>query len=543
MKIMSFLIALVLLTNSFVAQDIKSIKTIAELSNYESTSTYNDVIHFISILKKQSNLVQIENIATTVEGHEIPLVIIADPMPKDLNKIKLDPRIKVYIQGNIHAGEVEGKEALLMFARDILNGNKELLKDVILLLCPIFNADGNEPISPKNRTNQNGPKNGVGIRYNGQNLDLNRDAMKLESPEVQGLVKNVLNKYDPAVFLDCHTTNGSYHEEPVTFVWQMNCNGDTSLISYMRDKMMPDVSSTLSKKYNTLNCFYGEFIDQRDYSKGWISYAFEPRYIVNYVGLRNRLAILNENYVYADFKSRVIGCYNLLWSVVEYSAQNKKEIISLISTADERTISKGMNPGAQDSFAVTQKALPLKEPITVNAYKVEKYTDQNGRERLRKTDVKKPVTIPFFANYIPVKSVKHPFAYILTVADPQVINLLTAHGIKVEKLSQSFTLEAESYKITELKPSPRSNQGHYMNQVKGEFYNETKEFEKGNILIRTAQPLGNLVSYLFEPESDDGLLIWNFFDRWIVPQWGGGFLPYPVHKIINASEINSSGNL
>jgi hypothetical protein len=82
-----------------------------------------------------------------------------------------------------------------------------------------------------------------------------------------------------------------------------------------------------------------------------------------------------------------------------------------------------------------------------------------------------------------------------------------------------------------------------MNQVKGEFYNETKEFEKGNILIRTAQPLGNLVSYLFEPESDDGLLIWNFFDRWIVPQWGGGFLPYPVHKIINASEINSSGNL
>ncbi|MDP3446390.1 MAG: M14 family metallopeptidase, partial [Ignavibacteria bacterium] len=294
---MSFFISLVLLTNSFVAQDIKSIKTIAELSNYESTSTYNDVIHFISILKKQSNLVQIENIATTVEGHEIPLVIIADPMPKDLNKIKLDPRIKVYIQGNIHAGEVEGKEALLMFARDILNGNKELLKDVILLLCPIFNADGNEPISPKNRTNQNGPKNGVGIRYNGQNLDLNRDAMKLESQEVQGLVKNVLNKYDPAVFLDCHTTNGSYHEEPVTFVWQMNCNGDTSLISYMQDKMMPDVSSTLSKKYNTLNCFYGEFIDQRDYSKGWISYAFEPRYIVNYVGLRNRLAILNENYV------------------------------------------------------------------------------------------------------------------------------------------------------------------------------------------------------------------------------------------------------
>lgn len=539
MKKMYFVVALILLPAFLFGHEIKSLKTIAELSNYESTSTYNDVIHFISMLKKYSDLVHVENIATTVERNEIPLIIIADPLPRSLEQIKSDNRIKVYIQGNIHAGEVEGKEAILMFARDILNGNKDLLKDVILLLCPIFNADGNEPISPKNRTNQNGPKNGVGIRYNGQNLDLNRDAIKLESPEVRGLVKNVLNKYDPAVFVDCHTTNGSYHEEPVTFVWQMNCNGDTSLISYMRDKMMPEVSSTLSNKYNTLNCFYGEFIDQRDYSKGWISYAFEPRYIVNYVGLRNRLAILNENYVYADFKSRVIGCYNLLWSIVEYSAQNKNEIISKIKDADKKTIAKGMNPGLKDSFAVTQKAIPLKKPVTVNSYELEKYTDQNGRERLRKTDVKKKVTIPFFADYIPVKSVKYPFAYILTISDPLIINLLTDHGIKLEKLSQTVTLEVESYKMIELKPSPRSNQGHYMNQLKGEFFSETKEFAKGIILVRTAQPLGNLVTYLLEPESDDGLLIWNFLDRWIIPQWGSGFLPYPVHKVINPSEINS----
>ena len=102
---------------------------------------------------------------------------------------------------------------------------------------------------------------GVGVRYNGQFLDLNRDAIKAESPEVRGLLTNVFNRWDPYVFMDCHTTNGSYHVEPVTFTWMVNPNGDNSLISYLRDKMMPEISETLADRYNVENCFYGEFYD------------------------------------------------------------------------------------------------------------------------------------------------------------------------------------------------------------------------------------------------------------------------------------------
>ncbi len=164
-------------------------------------------------------------------------------MPESPDNLVNDKRIVIYVQANIHAGEVEGKEASLMFARDLLKDkNPEILKNVVLLICPIFNADGNEKISTPNRTNQNGPVNGVGVRYNGQFLDLNRDAMKAESPEVRGVISNVFNRWDPAVFMDCHTTNGSYHVEPVTFTWMVNPNGDNSLITYMRDKMIPEMS-------------------------------------------------------------------------------------------------------------------------------------------------------------------------------------------------------------------------------------------------------------------------------------------------------------
>ena len=129
-----------------------------------------------------------------------------------------------------------------MFARDMLSEkNPELLKHVVFLICPLFNPDGNEKISPLNRTNQNGPVNGVGVRYNGQMLDLNRDAMKAESPEVQGVIKKVFNGWDPSVFMDCHTTDGSFHVEPVTFVWMVNPNGSNPLIQYMRLKMAGNV--------------------------------------------------------------------------------------------------------------------------------------------------------------------------------------------------------------------------------------------------------------------------------------------------------------
>jgi len=182
--------------------------TVAESSNFESTSNEKDVNEFIRQLSKKSGNIKVETIATSTEGRPIQLMVIADPMIKSPEKLATDPRVVLYIQANIHAGEVEGKEASLMFARDLISGmKKEVLKNVIVLICPNFNPDGNEAISLKNRTHQNGPKNGVGLRHNGQMLDINRDALKLETPEMIGLMKNVLLKWDPQITLDCHTTD------------------------------------------------------------------------------------------------------------------------------------------------------------------------------------------------------------------------------------------------------------------------------------------------------------------------------------------------
>ncbi len=175
--------------------------TRAEKSEFKSTSDYKDVMNFIEQLQSSSDNIRVEKIASSAEGRDIPLLVIGKPLPSSPEDLANDPRIVVYVQANIHAGEVEGKEATLMFARDILNEDtSKLLDNVILLICPVFNPDGNEKISTLNRTDQNGPVNGVGVRYNGQFLDLNRDAMKAESPEVRGVLINVFNRWDPSYF-------------------------------------------------------------------------------------------------------------------------------------------------------------------------------------------------------------------------------------------------------------------------------------------------------------------------------------------------------
>lgn len=531
----------VLLAVMFSRLAVSQPQTVAEKSNFESTSRENDVLSFINEISKKSANIRIETIGISTEGRQIPMMVIANPMIKSTRELANDPRMVFYIQANIHAGEVEGKEASLMFARELLLGSrKDLLKNIIFLICPNFNPDGNEAISTKNRTHQNGPKNGVGLRSNGQMLDINRDGIKLETPEMNGLLKNVFLKWDPQLTVDCHTTNGSFHEEPVTFSWMMNCAGDRSLMDYMEKQMMPDVSSVLLNNYKVDNCFYGEFIDMKNPEKGWIEYASEPRYMTNYIGVRNRLAILNENYVYADYKTRVLGCYGLLQSISDYCAKHAPEIKQLIANVDKKTIARGANPALTDSLPISYTGKPLDKKITIKTFEVEPAKDTTGYMDYVPTDRKKTVEVPYIATYVATKSVKFPFAYLVKIADPTVINLLQRHGIVVGKLIKAQTLSVESFQMTKLEPEKRLNQGHYTHTTQGAWKSVQQEFSAGTYVVRTAQPLANLAAYLLEPQTNDGLLTWNFLDRYLLPQWERGFNPYPIFKVLNPVKIDDT---
>jgi hypothetical protein len=535
----AFIFCLFFLTaclSSFAEQEGPLTK--AEATEFRATSLYADVMDFIQKLQQKSLHLRLETLGMSAEGRKIPLLIIGNPVPASPQDLDYDDRMVVYIQANIHAGEVEGKEAALMLARDLaLSDNPPYLDKIVLLIAPIFNPDGNEKISPDNRQNQVGPEQGVGVRASGLDLDLNRDGMKLESPEVKGLVQNVMLRWDPAVLLDSHTHNGSYHEEVVTWVWSLNPNGDTSLIRYMSDVVRPEINRILKEKYDTLCIPHGDFMDFREPEKGWRPLEPQPRYLSNYFGLRNRLGILNENYPYADFKSRVMGAYHLFHALLDYCHSSKEEIIELIHEADHRTVERGFNPTADDLFGIEYDVRPIKDKITVHGYVMEPYKTESGRLRIRRTEKTQLYTMPFFAEFFTTRSVRLPFGYLIPLPVPEVEAKLLQHGITVERLTQSMRLTVEAFHVTELIGEERPYQGHRLNSVKGEYSEEEKEFPAGTLFISLAQPLANVAAYLLEPESDDGFLVWNFFDRYLVPQWGRGEQVYPVFKLLKPAAL------
>lgn len=97
-----------------------------EKSNFIKTSTYGDVIDFLKAIQTQSQNIHLTAMGKSLEGKDIPVAILSNPLVKTPEEAKSSGKPIVYIQGNIHGGEVEGKEAIMMLMRDILMGDKKI---------------------------------------------------------------------------------------------------------------------------------------------------------------------------------------------------------------------------------------------------------------------------------------------------------------------------------------------------------------------------------------------------------------------------------
>jgi hypothetical protein len=180
--------------------------------------------------------------------------------------------------------------------------------------------------------------------------------------------------------------------------------------------------------------------------------------------------------------------------------------------------------------------------VSVRGYEME-VTPREGSPypQIKRTDRKKTYVMPYFADFVPKRTARIPYAYLIPVFGTDVLDKLRQHGIAVERLTEAVTLETEAFRIKEIKGAERLYQGHRTNAVKGEYAVEKREFPKGTLVVRTAQALCRLAAYLLEPESDDGLLVWNFFDRDIVSQWGRGAQTYPVYKLYTPQSLAAAG--
>lgn len=528
-------------SSNAMTQDDK-LKSRAELTNYEETSRYEEVLNFIAELQKRSPLVRVESFGKSEEGRALPLMIISDSPISNPRDARASGKTIVFIMANIHAGEVEGKEAVLHLSRRILFGDlKPLLKNLIILLAPIYNADGNEKISLNNRTAQNGPIGGVGVRENNKGYDLNRDYMKLDSPEAQSLV-NLCNRWDPHITVDLHTTNGSYHGYHLTYSQPLNPNTNASILSYHRDKMLPAITKAMLKNHKFRSYYYGNFprftnLPTAGEKTRWEAFTHQPRIGQNYHGLRNRLTLLSEAYSYLTFKRRVEVTEAFVEEIFKYAATNAAEIYQLTKRADEETVRKFLsNEMIQQGVAFEMRPLP--KPVDILIGEVVKVKNpRSGKDMTAMVEDKfKPMSMEDFGIFAATKSVTAPRAYIFKPEDglKPVIEKLLQHGIAVEELTAPLQTEVDAFTIATATRAQRPFQNHREMKITGEYKKESITFPEGTIIVRTAQPLGILVCYLLEAESDDGLVDWNFFDSYLEPG-----KTFPVYKLMQNVNVAS----
>src|SRR5258708_4503597 len=590
-----------------------------ERTNFAETSHYDDVVAFIDSLKLFGARIQIGLIGTTALGRSLPYVIASRPLITSPRQARRLGRPVAYIQANINSGEVEGKEAALALLLDLLfDKNKNILDAIVLIVQPDYNADGNEHfISGARNGSQNGPDM-VGTRTTSCGWNLNRDYVGADAPETQGSLA-MLNKWNPDLFMDLHTTDGSMHGYALTYSPTLTPTAVT-VGPYVAQTMLPEIRRRVRERDGFEITDYGDFsrtqtpsaggvpggvlgggglggrargasssptdapylrrcdtaafnrpvsppparggaggagrgagggggntslemmIADSIPSSGWAFSTYEPfaRYGSNYYGLRGRISILSEAFSHDPFARRIASTYDFVSEILSYLAEHSREWLDLCKAADAKVAACGKNPETSPHLALRSRM----DTTRVEEVRVEMITslgDSTKREagmcnRLR-TGVINLVRMPMMVSFAPTVTNTLPFAYAFDAQTAAAIRpVLVRHGIRVERLTAPATVRAESFTIDTVVDRGESESARRMCDAPGTWApTATRTLPAGTFIVRASQAYGLLPFYLLEPEGDDGLLQWGFFEGQIVPRG-----TYPVVRITKPARLRTN---
>ncbi|MDQ6611019.1 MAG: hypothetical protein M3Y64_01190 [Gemmatimonadota bacterium] len=557
-----------------------------ELTDYAETSRYDEVIAYMKQMAAANPQIHLTTYGYTYEGRPLPLAVIGAP-GASAEQVIATGKTRVYIQGNIHAGEVEGKEALLWLLRSIAKGERnEWLKTTVLMINPIYNADGNERVNVANRGTQAGPVGGMGTRENALGLDLNRDGTKLETAEARSMV-SLLTRYQPHVALDLHTTDGSSNSGfNMTYETSLNPNNSKGEMSLLRDALLPEITKAVKAKHGSDWFYYGG-VSGNGADRAWRSDAdlARPRYTSTLFGVRNILGLLSETYSYASFKTRIFETYWFLEETLGYVAKHGDKVREVVATANRESII-GQQLSVRQELV---KSPDLKTIVFAPTVSMRNPYVADRPYRL-KPDGNVNVTtemLPFYGTTEPTETSLAPRVWAIPMnldaaaAPPagtqpaaagggggagagrggraggggaggafgrggggtptqrmieSVVDRLEAHGIAFTRTDRDIAFTGERYKIATNTTEAREYQGtHKARTITGAWEPTQQTLPAGSLLIQMDQPLARLAFILFDPRSDDGFMWWNILDPVL------GMTPSPTYYPVLRS-MNAVGN-
>lgn len=482
--------------------------TYYERSGFTRTPRYDQTIEYCKRLDRGSPWIKYLSFGKSPQGRPMPLVILSKDRAFTPAAARAARKPVILIQSGIHAGEIDGKDASLMLMREIAITKKleYLIDNAILLFVPIFNVDGHERFGPYNRINQNGPEE-MGWRTTAQNLNLNRDYMKADAPEMRAMLK-LFTEWLPDLYIDCHVTNGIDFQYDITYAAETWQNSDPDVASWITGSLLPHALSRVEAAGHRI--FYYVFPrEEKDLGKGLGAGPAPPRFSTGYAAIQNRPAILVETHVLKPYKTRVSATYHFLIGLIERVNTDRNRLHEVIWVADTRS-ERGPMPTLPVAFRQTENSV-MREFLAIKSRTERSMI--SGDTRLIYTGEPETVVAPFFGEAKVVDSVTVPAAYLIPQEWTTVLDVLRAHGVSMRSLVKPETLAVDSYILRDVKFRSRPYEGRFgVTSLTADPVHEIRTYPAGTWIVPTAQRSAKVAIHLLEPRAPDSFIAWGFFN-------------------------------
>lgn len=495
------------------ARAASDLSTVAERSGYARTGRYDEVIALCgAFAMRYPDAVRCIEFGTTPEGRPMKALVVTRSGAHTPEQARTANLPVVLIQGGIHAGEIDGKDAGLLALREVLDGEaaKSALDKLVLIFVPVFNIDGHERFGAWNRPNQNGPAE-MGWRVTAQNYNLNRDYAKADAPEMQAMLA-LENAWDPIATIDLHATDGAKFEHDISIQVEPLHAGDETLRAAglaLRDGTL----ARLRAQGSLPVAFYPSFVEDDNPASGFVDSVAPPRFSTGYFLLRNRLAMLVETHSWKDYPTRVRITRNTVVAVLELAAKHGADWRRVAQAADLRAQRLGGQP-----VPLTWTASDKVRTIDFRGYAYTRTpSDVSGASMTRYDDTKPQVwTVPLRDEIVPGLSVVAPKGgYVVSPAyAASVGEKLRQHGIAFLRIEGAMPkTPVEAFRDETPTFAAASSEGHQRLTVDGEWKREMQDIGPGALFVSIAQPKARLIMSLLEPLAPDSLLAWGHFNN------------------------------
>jgi hypothetical protein len=505
------IMSLVQLPLSSQPQTAEEWLTYFEKSGYLETPRYVETMEYFRKLDRSSLHANLYSFGVSPQGRELYCMVVSKDEAFTPADIRRSGKPVILIVNGIHSGEIEGKDASMLLLREILvtKEKESLLDNVILLVVPVFSVDGHERFGPYNRINQNGPKE-MGWRTTAQNLNLNRDWMKADAPEMQAML-TLINTRSPDFIIDTHSTNGADYQYTLTYILETHGNIYGGTAAWIKEKLIPYMENYIGD----VGYLAYPYVMMRDWNAGIDSGltggASTPRFSSGYAAIQNRPSIVVETLMLKPYKDRVFSTKATIEAILTYANEHPNELINLNREADMMSVSK---------YAVQKQYFPLSFRLTesyetksfkgIDAQRVK--SEISGSEVLVYTGDKVDKEVRFYNDVIVADSIRAPQAYLIPVEWKEIVDRIRLHGIDVFELTEEETLPVSRYRFTDVRYAPQSYEGRQRVDVEYETFSDTVTLPAGTFIVPTDQRGIRVILHLLEPKAPDSFLRWGFFN-------------------------------